>query len=403
MFKFDSKKIIIAVFPFVVLVAAWILSMGLLGSYKSLSVIFVTLPYILAFFAIVLSVWFQHSRAFYAICLLLFTMSVITSDGRLNHKALINGISIVIPIVFIMLAVTEEKGITSKHGLIKGAVVAALTLIVVIDSGTENPVFLNLKQSDLIIRHSGNVESIPNLSFFLFIICLCVLLTRFLLLSSMMDAAFTGATLGCFIILHFTRYRDVSAIFYSAVFLIFVTALFEASYSLAFHDTLTGVLSRRAMEQEMLRLGGKYTIAMVDIDHFKKVNDKYGHQVGDDVLRMVAAMMKKSISGGKTFRYGGEEFAVVFPRKTKADVVEIMDSLRISIENRPLIIRGPNRPKKKPKIKNIYKSGVGSVRVTVSIGIADKDSKAQSAAEVIEAADKALYKAKRNGRNCIVY
>lgn len=403
MFKFDSKKIIIAVFPFVILVLAWILAMGSLVSYNSLSVAFVTLPYIFAFFAIVLSVWFQHSRAFYAICLLFFTMSVVTSDGRLNHRALINGISIMLPIVFIMLAVTEEKGITSKHGLIKGAVVAALTLVVVIDSGTENPGFASLKQSELLFRNAGNMESIPRLSVFLFILCLCVLLTRFLLLSSMMDTAFTGAALGSFIILHFTGYRDVSAIFYSAVFLIFVIALFEASYSFAFHDTLTGVLTRRAMEQEILRLGGKYAIAMVDIDHFKRVNDNYGHQVGDDVLKMVASMIQKNISGGKTFRYGGEEFAVIFPRKATEDVVEILDSLRISIENRPLIIRGPNRPKKKPKIKNIYKSGAGSVRVTVSIGIADKDDKLHSAAEVIEAADKALYKAKRNGRNCIVY
>ncbi len=403
MFKFDSKKIIVAVFPFVILISAWVLAMGSLVSYKSLSVVFVTLPYIFAFFAIVLSVWFQHSRAFYAICLLFFTMSVVTSDGRLNHRALINGISIMIPIVFIILAVTEEKGITSRHGLIKGAVVAALTLVVVIDSGTENPGFASIKQSELLFRDAGNMESIPRLSVFLFIICLCVLLTRFLLLSSMMDTAFTGAALGSFIILHFTGYRDVSAIFYSAVFLIFVIALFEASYSFAFHDTLTGVLTRRAMEHEILRLSGKYAIAMVDIDHFKRVNDNYGHQVGDDVLRMVASMIQKNISGGKAFRYGGEEFAIIFPRKTTADVAEILDRLRISIENRPLIIRGADRPKKKPRIKNVYKSGAGSVRVTVSIGIADKGYKAQTAAEVIEAADKALYKAKRNGRNCIVY
>lgn len=97
------------------------------------------------------------------------------------------------------------------------------------------------------------------------------------------------------------------------MFLIFIIALFEASYSLAFHDTLTGVLSRRAMEQEILRLGNKYTVAMVDIDHFKRVNDTYGHQIGDDVLKMIASLINKNIQSGKVFRYGGEEFAIIFP------------------------------------------------------------------------------------------
>ena len=294
MFKFEGKKTIIALFPFLILFLAWMLAMGTLVSYNKLNVIFITLPYILAFFALVLCVWFQHSRVFYAVAVLLFTMSVISSKNGLNQKALVNGISLLIPVGFIMLAVMEERGITSKNGLIKGIVFIFLTFFILIDAGTVNPALAGLKQTHLAFRIMED-KGIPGLSIFLFIVCLCVLLARFLILSSMMDIAFTGAALCSFIILHFAGYPDVLSIFFSAVFLIFIIALFEASYSLAFHDTLTGVLSRRAMEQEILRLGNKYTVAMVDIDHFKRVNDTYGHQIGDDVLKMIASLINKNI------------------------------------------------------------------------------------------------------------
>ncbi len=182
MFKFEGKKAIIALFPFLIIFLAWMLAMGTPVSYSKLNIVFITLPYILAFFALVLCVWFQHSRVFYAIAILLFTMSVISTKNGLNQKALVNGISLIIPIGFIMLALMEERGIISKSGLIKGIVFIFLTFFVVIDAGTVNPVLAGLKQARF---GFGAVEDkgVPGLSIFLFIVCLCVLLARFLILS----------------------------------------------------------------------------------------------------------------------------------------------------------------------------------------------------------------------------
>lgn len=403
MIKLDSKKIIALAFPIFILIFAWILAMGTLVSYNKLSAIFMTLPFILAFIALVLSVWFQHSRTFYAICTLLFTMCIMQSGfNRLDQKAFINGISLVIPIAFILLAVVEERGITTKHGLIKGLVLIVLVLIVLVDAGSKNSFIAKLKTSGFFFGNADNIQSIPRISVFLFVLCLCVMLISYLKKSATMDMAFTGVAMESFIILHFTGYPNVLSIFYSAAFLTFIIALFDASYSLAYRDTLTGLLSRRAMEQEVLRIGSKYAIAILDLDHFKRVNDIYGHKVGDDVLRMVAAMIEKNISGGKAFRYGGEEFVVIYPKKSAKDIVAQLDKLRMSIEKRPLILRSENRPKKKPKRK-IHSTSRGKVWITVSIGIAEKKEGTTSALEVIEAADKALYRAKKNGRNCIVY
>ena len=144
MFKLEGKKAIIALIPFIILFLAWMLAMGTPVSYSKLNIGFITLPYILAFFALVLCVWFQHSRVFYAIAVLLFTMSVISAKNGLNQKALINGISLIIPIGFIMLALMEERGIISKSGLIKGLVFIFLTFFVLIDAGTVNPVLARL-------------------------------------------------------------------------------------------------------------------------------------------------------------------------------------------------------------------------------------------------------------------
>jgi diguanylate cyclase (GGDEF)-like protein len=402
MFKFDIKKIFMAVHPFLILVLAWILAMDNLGSLKKFSIIFATLPYVLAFFCLLLSVWFQHSRTFYAVCILLFAMASVSSFKEMNHQALINGLSLIIPAAFIFLAAVKERGITSRYGLAKGLVFIALIFAVLLDADRTNPWLAGLKEAKPFLDNAEIVAGIPRLSVFLFIVCLCILIARSLLLASNMDIAFTGATLGSFLILHFTEYSDVLSIFFSAVFLIFMIALFQTSYSLAFHDTLTGVLSRRALEQEMLRLGKRFAVAMVDIDHFKHVNDKYGHKVGDDVLKMIASMIEKNADGGKTFRYGGEEFVVIFPRRSADEIYETMDQLREAIEKRPLVIRSPKRPKHKPKTKIFRECGSEKIKVTISIGIADKNERLQSAGHVIEAADKALYKAKKSGRNCVV-
>ena len=97
---------------------------------------------------------------------------------------------------------------------------------------------------------------------------------------------------------------------------------------MAYLDELTGVPSRRALREDLMKLGNKYVIAMIDIDFFKKFNDKYGHDVGDDVLKLVASNLVKVTGGGKAFRYGGEEFTILFPSKSINDVMPHLESLR---------------------------------------------------------------------------
>jgi len=181
--------------------------------------------------------------------------------------------------------------------------------------------------------------------------------------------------------------------------LILVIAIVEMSYGMAFKDELTGLPARRALEQALLKLGSRYTIAMIDIDHFKKFNDRYGHDVGDQVLRMVAERLAKAGGGGKAYRYGGEEFTVLFPGKRTDDALSHTEKLREAVESAEFVIRSKNRPKEKPPASADERKGDERVRVTISTGLAERSDKARTPADVIKAADEALYRAKDSGRN----
>jgi diguanylate cyclase (GGDEF)-like protein len=138
---------------------------------------------------------------------------------------------------------------------------------------------------------------------------------------------------------------------------------------------------------------------MGDVDHFKKFNDTYGHDVGDEVLRMVASKLDRVTGGGCSYRYGGEEFTILFPRADAAEALPHLEAVRAAIENAPFTLRSKNRPETKPKKPSSKNAGNKTVSVTISIGVAQRTDSRQSPEDVLKEADKALYKAKQKGRN----
>ena len=114
--------------------------------------------------------------------------------------------------------------------------------------------------------------------------------------------------------------------------LILVGSIIENSYFLAYHDELTTLPGRRAYNDALLNLEEPYAVAVVDIDHFKKFNDTYGHETGDQVLRLVATKLAEVTGGGRAYRVGGEEFSILFPGKSVKAVLPHLESLRSTIE-----------------------------------------------------------------------
>ena len=180
----------------------------------------------------------------------------------------------------------------------------------------------------------------------------------------------------------------------------YIYAVLSDSFNMAFKDELTGIPSRRALMQYVQTLGRKYVVVMSDIDHFKKFNDSYGHDVGDEVLKLVAGKLNKVTGGGKAFRYGGEEFVIIFPRKNMDEVTKHVEILRQAIADYPVAIRTKPRPVKPPK-KQAKKQAKKTVQVTTSFGIAERTSELNEFSLIMKQADIALYSAKKAGRNCV--
>jgi diguanylate cyclase (GGDEF)-like protein len=189
--------------------------------------------------------------------------------------------------------------------------------------------------------------------------------------------------------------------FSSAAAIALLAALLQESHRLAFRDELTGLRSRRALEERLPGLGPAFTIAMVDVDHFKKFNDTHGHATGDQVLKLVAARLDEAGGGGVAYRYGGEEFAVLFAERGADEAEPHLEALRAAIQDYRMAVRGPDRPHD-PEVGTALRHSRPPqqlLSVTVSIGLAEKSERERTPATVLAAADQALYRAKHAGRN----
>jgi diguanylate cyclase (GGDEF)-like protein len=210
-----------------------------------------------------------------------------------------------------------------------------------------------------------------------------------------------GALAAWFIAASWVQAPGTYAAFMVAAGAILIISMLQESHRLAFRDPLTGLPGRRALEERMRGLGSRFAIAMVDVDHFKKFNDTHGHDIGDQVLKLVGARLGEVGGGGIAYRYGGEEFSVLFPRAKLNDALPHLEALRASIEGYRMAVRSSDRPKLAEH--GTKRRGEGSAEeslsVTVSIGACAPRKDVRTPAQVIKAADEALYRAKQGGRN----
>jgi diguanylate cyclase (GGDEF)-like protein len=157
----------------------------------------------------------------------------------------------------------------------------------------------------------------------------------------------------------------------------------------AFTDHLTGLANRRRFERQLerevgrvLRFGHPFSLLMIDIDNFKKLNDTFGHDAGDDAIRRISRVLREGTRGiDLAARIGGEEFAVLLVETSQSAGTEVAERLRVSIK----ALETPS-----------------GGRITASFGVAECPADAQTASGILKAADVALYEAKRSGRDRVV-
>jgi len=203
-----------------------------------------------------------------------------------------------------------------------------------------------------------------------------------------------GALVAFFIACEWARSEAAFGVFSAAA---------GASHRLAFNDELTGLPGRRALQEAMAGLGPRYVLAMGDVDHFKSFNDTHGHDIGDQVLKLVAARLAEVEGGGRAFRYGGEEFTVLFDDASLEEVLPHLEAIRASVEAYRMAVRGEDRPKEREQGEKLRAPDSQlpekMLSVTISIGAAEPAGEGATPVQVLRAADEALYRAKRGGRN----
>ncbi len=313
-------------------------------------------------------------------------------------------LTVLLPLNFAWLALGRETGLGNMPGLVKLLLIAAQPLLIVLIYFRQPEMLTYLGRDFLPLDFTRRV-ALAQPAIVAYLIALVVLVINWSRQRDVIDIGFVWALLASYLGLAvYTGLLSTICLMLSAMIL--AVSVVEAGYLMAFRDDLTGLPARRALNELLLRLRGDYTIAMLDIDFFKKFNDSYGHDVGDQVLKMVAAQIARVTGGGHPFRYGGEEFTVVFPGKKVEDVASHLEKVRSSVESTGFAMRKQDRPKSRSKGRkgrfNNKKANFAKVGVTISIGAASTDARTSKPEQVVKRADLALYKAKQSGRNRVV-
>ncbi|HQA07657.1 MAG TPA: GGDEF domain-containing protein [Syntrophomonadaceae bacterium] len=358
-------------------------------------------PYLLLLLTGLLAYRFNQSNIFYLAVLFLLVHSLLDSNLKLadlsrTHPDLIYSLTVIaVPLNLLLFGSLQERGIISQWGLLKLIfIISELAGAAWLIRSTPTGIMSLLNAGST----AWTIAGVAPLSILVLGISILVCLVKLRLKGSFFDATAVGMLVSLIWLMYYRHIPAAPAMFTSSLGLLMIIYIIQSTYSMAYLDELTEIPGRRAMHDEMMKLSGTFAVAIADIDFFKKFNDNYGHEVGDQLLRMVAARLKQITGGGKAFRYGGEEFVVIFPGKKMDDVLPHLDKVRQQIAQTGFAIRGKDRPKKKPKkIKPAQK--VKRVSVTISIGVAEKSPVCKTPQEVLAAADKALYRAKNSGRN----
>ncbi|MEZ9230246.1 GGDEF domain-containing protein [Vibrio amylolyticus] len=392
-------------FPLCLITSLWIGMSNVITVTQSNIDIAVNLPIVLFFFALILSHSFNQSRC--AMIAFAMMLSYWVIQSRLQ-TSLSTGTSLLelsllaflLPVAALLTYAFKDSNLSSKSFvfyILINILFIAWSYLTVTHFGVES----------IALFQQGLLFVVPQVSHLPFVLVMYLValtgITAILVLRNnrIADVVSYSAILTASATFIFFDIPYISSTMFSLAGLLLLIYLISASHELAFNDGLTGIPGRHALEMDLKQLGRKYSIAMLDVDHFKAFNDTYGHDTGDDVLKLVASRL--ALVGGKArvYRYGGEEFTAVFRGRYLDDVLEHLELVREDIAQYEMALRNVStRPKDKKTgaSKRGKASEAETVKITISIGVADSSSD-RKPQNVIKLADKALYKAKQTGRN----
>lgn len=356
------------------------------------------LPHMLAVMVAGLSIHFSRSSVFYYV-LLVVIANVVLRSGWAASDIGYGLLSTFLPMLFLVLTIIPDRGIISIRAIPAHSFLLLIIGFSVFAANTSPGWVGHILLSDWVPAQYFDWTGLSQSALIISAIALNYMLVLCILQPSPHMSAGFGVLFMMIAQMHFGDSSRSLDVFSSTALLMCLYAIMQESWRMAYLDELTGLPARRALREKFQKMGGLYTVAMLDVDHFKKFNDNYGHDIGDAVLRMIASKMSKVSGGGSVYRYGGEEFSIVFTGKYANDARPYLEELRESIASSPFII---NRVSRRKDDEKTMPRKSKSVTVTISIGIADSSGEVSSPWDVLKLSDKALYRAKQLGRNRVI-
>jgi len=344
---------------------------------------------------------FGRSRLVLALAVLLLTdralLAWAPAGGASSEvgRAIFGALAILVPLDLAVLAWVPERGLLSRPGR---AAIIGLGVEIVLVALLCQPLFLPLAGWLEVAPGRAGLGALPPPTLVVFALTFLLVAWRAIRQGTALEGGAVWTVVATFLALSAGGGGLDSSIYLGTGGVILVLSLIETWHGMAYDDELTGLPARRALNEALSRLSGTYTVAMVDVDHFKRFNDEHGHDVGDQILRMVGTRLAGIGGGGRAFRYGGEEFAVLFAGKSIEQAREHLELLRRAIESSPFTLRAVDRPRTRPESPRAP-GPRARLSVTVSIGMAAASEKTRKPDAVVRAADAALYRAKQSGRN----
>jgi diguanylate cyclase (GGDEF)-like protein len=350
----------------------------------------------------ILLAWrFDRSRLVFTLAALLFAdralllwVPVDGSGGDVG-RVVFGALAILLPVDLAALAWLPERGLLARPGQVALVVLGVQIILIAVLC---QPLFVPMAVRLDAPRAGSALGALSSVALVLFAVAFAILARRAVRQGTSVESGAVWALVAAFLALGAGGGGLDSSAYLATGGLILVLSLIETWHRMAYDDELTGLPARRALNEALARLRGVYTVAMVDVDHFKRFNDEHGHDVGDQLLRMIGARLGEIGGGGRAFRYGGEEFAVLFSGKDVTEARVHLEALRRTIEGASFTLRGPHRPRTRPESPPLPVARP-RIAITVSIGAAAAGAAGPPADDVVRAADQALYRAKQGGRN----
>ncbi|MBM4126710.1 MAG: GGDEF domain-containing protein [Nitrospira sp.] len=314
------------------------------------------------------------------------------------HHILFSALALLLPLNLMALSIMKEEALSSWRGALWLPLVLIQPVLVLWLAQPGQVSIAHSLQQPLVPALSTSWTTLPQLVLLAFMGAVLLIGIRFAVNRNPVDSALFWSVIASFIAVQGFHHGWIPTNFFSAAGLTLFVALLLAAHQESYRDELTGIPGKLAYDQTVAGLGRQYVLAVVGIDQLKQYGNQHGKAVSEQMLQLIAPKILASAGGGKVHRLAGEEFTVLYPRKSTTATLVNLEAMRKIVADAELYVRGRERVWEREATARTKASDV-ALPATVSIGVAEPGEARPSLALVTKAAYRALYEAKGEGGN----